>query len=367
MVISCTNRMELRRLGGILVGTIIKPLLLAFVIVLVGTPFVKKIACKFKAFDEPDARKVHLKAMPRLGGLAICLGFWCSMLLTQEMTRGLYGLLVGGFLITFVGIIDDIKGVTPRMKLFVQVIAACVVISAGVKVEFVTHPFEGVVFLGYISYPLTLLWIIGVTNAINLIDGLDGLAAGVSAIAAITLGVVTFMETSQQVAMIAFILAASAMGFLKYNFYPAKIFMGDTGSLFLGFNLAAISILGFAKSATVVSIFLPIVILGIPILDTLFAIVRRFLGKKPIFGADKGHLHHRLLGLGLSHKDTVLAIYGISIFLGFSAVIMARLTTAQGMLIMVIVILGFFIGADKLGILKKDNVREQRKEGKTFS
>jgi UDP-GlcNAc:undecaprenyl-phosphate GlcNAc-1-phosphate transferase len=330
---------------------IISSLLLAFGVVFLGTPLVKKLAYKIKALDQPAERKVHNKPMPRLGGLAICLGFWLTVLLTTEMTSGLYGLLVGGLLITLVGIIDDIKGVTARQKLVVQIVAASIVIYAGVRVDFITHPVKGVISLGYWSYPLTLLWIIGITNAVNLIDGLDGLAAGVSAIAAVTLGVIAYLETSQQAAMLALILAASIFGFLKYNFHPAQIFMGDTGSLFLGFNLSVLAIIGLTKSATIISLFLPVVILGIPIIDTLFAIMRRYFGGRPIFSADKEHLHHRLLRLGLSHEHTVLAMYGVSVVLSFSAIIMALVTTAQGMLIMVALILGLCIGAEKLGIL----------------
>lgn len=334
-------------MGTPLIGSLI----MAFVLVFLGTPLVKKLAYKIKAMDEPTDRKVHSEPMPRLGGLAIFLGFWVTVYLTTEMTRELYGLLAGGLLITIVGIIDDIRGVTAKQKLAVQIMAAGIVMFAGVHIEFITHPLKDVIFLGYWCYPLTLLWIIGITNAVNLIDGLDGLAAGVSAIAAVTLGIIAYLETSAQAAIVAFILAASILGFLRYNFHPAQIFMGDTGSLFLGFNLSVLAIISLTKSATVISLFLPVVILGIPIVDTLFAIVRRYFGGKPIFSADKGHLHHRLLRLGLSHQHTVLAMYTVSIFLSISAIIMALVTTAQGMLIMVALILSFYLGANKLGLL----------------
>lgn len=345
-------------------------LMLAFLLVLLGTPLVKRLAFKVNALDEPEARKVHTQMMPRLGGLAICLGFWVTVLLTQEMSRQLYALLAGGMLITLVGIIDDIKGVTPKTKLLVQVLAAVLVMVAGVKVDFITHPFtthalNEVIQLQYLAYPVTLLWIIGITNAVNLIDGLDGLAAGVSAIAAITLGVVAYLETSsQQAAVLAFLLAASILGFLRYNFHPAQIFMGDTGSLFLGFNLSVIAIIGMTKSTTVISLLLPVVILGIPIADTLFAIIRRYVGGKPIFGADKGHLHHRLLKLGLTHKGTVLSIYGLSAVLGLSAIVMALVTTAQGMLMMMALILGFSIIAEKLGLLRNRAEQQQARARK---
>lgn len=357
--------MSVGRGGKIVPKGIFGPLLLAFGLVFLGTPWVKKLAYKIKALDQPSQRKIHYYPMPRLGGLAICLGFWLTIFLTMEMNPGLYALLGGGLLITLVGIIDDLKGVTPRQKLVVQIVAALLVIFAGIRVEFITHPFKGIISLGYWSYPLTLLWIIGITNAVNLIDGLDGLAAGVSAIAALTLGIIAYWETSPQAAMLAFILAASIFGFLKYNFHPAQIFMGDTGSLFLGFNLSILAIIGLTKSATIISLFLPVVVLGVPILDTLYAIVRRYFGGKPIFSADKEHLHHRLLSLGLSHEHTVLAMYGVSVVLSLTAIIMALVTTAQGMLIMVALILGLCIGVEKLGLLqgrKKEASQTQEKK-----
>lgn len=334
---------------------IVGPLAIVFLIVFLGTPLVKKLAVKVNAIDKPEARKVHVEVMPRLGGLAICLGFWAGVLLTQPLTGEILGLLGGGFLICLVGVWDDIKGVSPKVKLLVQILAACLALAMGIRVEFMTHPLQGVISLGVFSYPLTVLWIIGVTNAVNLIDGLDGLAAGVSAIAALTIGFVSFLEAEgfARVGMLAFLLAAAILGFLKYNFHPARIFMGDTGSLFLGFNLSVLAIMGLTKSATVVSLFLPVIILGIPILDTTLAIFRRFHNGKPIFSPDKEHLHHRLLDLGLSHRRTVLVIYGVSLLLGVSAVLMSILTTAQGMLIMLAVTGGVFFAADRLGLLRK--------------
>lgn len=328
------------------------PLLIALFLVLLLTPLVKTLAVRANALDRPEDRKVHQKAMPSLGGLAICLGFWLTVLLTQELTQEIIGLLVGGLMICALGLWDDLKGVPPRVKLLAQVGAACTVVAWGIKVDFVTHPLAGVIYLGYLSYPLTILWIIGLTNAVNLIDGLDGLAAGVSAIAAFTLGVVTLLEGNQVEAALAFILAGSALGFLRYNFHPAQIFMGDTGSMFLGFNLSALAIIGLTKSATVVSLFMPIVILGIPIMDTFFAILRRFVQGKPIFSPDKEHLHHRLLEMGLTHRHTVMAIYLVSLILGLTAILMAMVTTAQGMLIMVVVSLGIFVGARKVGVFR---------------
>ena len=343
------------------------PLFLSFLLVLIGTPFVRRFAIKHRVIDRPQERKVHKKSMPRLGGLAICFGFWVAVLATQPLTREIYGLLAGGMLICLVGIWDDFRGVSPRIKLLFQVLAAGIVIAMGVRVDFMTNPVGGEFSLYYLTYPVTVLWIIGVTNAVNLIDGLDGLAAGVSAIAGVTLGIVSVLEGFSQVGMLAFILAAAALGFLKYNFYPAKIFMGDTGSLFLGYNLSVIAILGLTKSTTVISLFLPVVILGIPIIDTMLAIVRRFYCRKPIFCADKEHLHHRLLAIGLSHQRTVLTIYGVSMFLGFSAVLMALVTTAQGMLIMVFSTLGVFFAADRVGVLRNIKLNKPARVDRTIN
>jgi len=348
------------------------PLLLAFMVTFLGTPLIKRLALRIKAVDKPDPRKIHNRTMPRLGGLAICLGLWAAMLLTQDLSREIIGILLGGLVIVALGIVDDIKGVSPRFKLAGQVLAAVVAMAFGVRVEFLTNPIEGVISLevlgfGFLSYLLTVFWIIGVTNAINLIDGLDGLAAGVSAIAAVTLGIVAYLEGQVAAAVMSFILAASSAGFLRYNFHPAQLFMGDTGSLFLGFNLASIAIIGLTKGATVVSVLLPIVILGIPIADTFFAIIRRYSNGKPIFGADKDHIHHRLLALGLSHRNTVLVIYGVSVILGLSAIVTSLVTTPQGFVIMLVTILGSLFVADKIGLLRsKDFKLKVRNESKSY-
>lgn len=345
------------------------PLVLAFLVAFLGTPLVRKLAIKVKAIDRPDPRKVHHGIMPRLGGLAICLGFWLAILLTQELSREIIGLLLGGILIVALGILDDTRGLSPRIKLLGQVLAATVALAWGIRVEFLTSPIAGMIDLqifgvDFLSYVITVVWIIGVTNAVNLIDGLDGLAAGVSAIAAVTLGIVSILEGNQGTAGLAFILAASTLGFLKYNFHPAQLFMGDTGSLFLGYNLATIAIIGLTKSATIISLFLPVVILGIPIADTFFAIIRRYFSGKPIFSPDKDHLHHRLLALGLSHKHTVLAIYGVSAVLGASAVLTAMVTTPQGVIIMLITTVGVFLAADKVGVLRVEDFKIKHQQDK---
>jgi UDP-GlcNAc:undecaprenyl-phosphate GlcNAc-1-phosphate transferase len=325
-------------------------LLIALVVVYVSTPLVKRLAFRFRALDDPDERKVHNRLMPRLGGLAIYLGFTMAVLLTQPLTNTIWGLLLGGTLIMLLGVIDDIKGLSPRTKLAGQVVAAIILVASGIRVSFLTNPFEGMLLLESLAIPVTLLWIIGITNAVNLIDGLDGLAAGTAGIAAVTMAVVTFLEGLTSVAVLALILGAALLGFLRYNFYPAQIFMGDSGSMFLGFNLAALAILGLTKGTTVISLFIPIVILGIPIMDTLFAIVRRFFNRKPIFHPDKQHLHHCLLNMGLSHWQTVVAIYLVNVCLGISAVLLTQLTTDQSVVMLIGLSIAMLTAANKIGV-----------------
>lgn len=333
--------------------------LLAFGSALLVTPLVRKWAFKCGALDRPDQRKVHKRIMPRLGGLAIYISFVIAVMLTRDITPQVAGLLVGGSLIVLLGIIDDTRGLSPRMKLAGQVAAALAIVHFGLKVEFLTNPFSSdePITLGLLSIPVTVLWIVAVTNAVNLIDGLDGLAGGTSCIATLTLAAVVWIESTASggsqgqwdAIILALILAAAILGFLRHNFYPARIFLGDSGSMYLGFNVAALSIMGLAKSATFISVIIPVVILGIPLLDTVFAIVRRYHGHKPIFQPDKEHLHHRLLQLGLSHRQAVLCIYGVNIILGLSAIALTLITPKQAALFLVILSTAILLVANKIG------------------
>ena len=336
------------------------PLAAAFLATWLLTPSVKKIAILINAVDHPNGRKIHTTVMPRMGGLSIFIGFWASIFLSRNMTGEMWGFFAGSIFIITIGIWDDIKGVSPRLKLLFQILAACCATGAGIQVSFVTNIFlGGVISVGWIGYPLTVLWIVGVTNALNLVDGLDGLAAGISAIAAVTIGIIAWMQGLPEMGTLALILAASIAAFLRYNFYPAKIFLGDTGSLFLGYTLSVLAIIGLTKTVTVISLFLPVVVLGLPILDTAFAIIRRCLSHKPIFSPDKGHIHHRLMAIGLSHRTTVFTIYGFSIVLGASAVLMSILTTAQGMLVMGLVMGVVFFAANRVGVLSRKPIVSQ--------
>jgi len=328
--------------------------LIALVTALVATPFAIYMARKLNVVDVPNERKVHTSATPRMGGVAIYGAFVLGALALGIYTRPVAALLIAGSLVMLVGWVDDVRGISPKVKLIGQVIASLVLIKGGFYVQFITNPFTdgGLISLGIFTIPVTILWLTGISNAVNLIDGLDGLSAGVSAIAALTMTIVCFVQGQVQTAALAAVLAAAAFGFLRYNFHPARTFMGDCGSLFLGFILGALAIMGLSKGATIISIFIPLIIMGIPIFDTFFAIIRRIFLRKPIFEADKGHLHHSLLSLGLSHRQTVLAIYGISALMGLAAVLLALLTTAQAAVLLLVIIIGTFAGAEKLGVLR---------------
>ncbi len=338
--------------------------MLAFLIAigaaLVVTPGVILFAAKTGAMDAPDARKVHKKPIPRIGGIGIYIAFMAGMLvvmsmnvLTEEVSHELIGLLFGGSLIVLLGIIDDYKNLPAKVKLVGQIIAATVlVVVFDVRIDFITDPFGDYLFLEFMAIPATIFWIVGLTNTVNLIDGLDGLAAGVSTIACITIFLVALQQDIMLVAVLTAALGGAAMGFLYYNFNPARIFMGDSGSMFLGYMLAGISIIGAVKCAATIALIVPILALGLPILDTAFAIVRRYRGGVPIFKPDKGHLHHRLLDLGFTQRQAVLLMYVISALLGLSAVALTEVSPQFAILIVGLVVAAVLFGAKKIGILR---------------
>lgn len=284
--------------------------------------YVKKIAEKIGAMDIPDERKVHSKPIPRLGGLGIFIGFLFGYMLIGKQSIEMNSILIGSFIIMLFGVIDDISPLSAKVKMVGQICAALVVIFYGNITLSSATLFGLSLDFGWLSYPLTLIFIVSCINIINLIDGLDGLSGGTCAIFYATIAIISFMKGSTHTlgVSLAFIMLGCTLGFLYHNFYPAKIFSGDSGSMFQGFMIAVISLLGF-KTTTLISLFVPILILGIPILDTLFAIIRRIINRKPIYLPDKAHLHHQLLNLGLSHKNTVLAIYGMNILFAVASII----------------------------------------------
>ncbi|WP_432775404.1 MraY family glycosyltransferase [Brevibacillus gelatini] len=341
-------------------STLILGFLTSLIVSFIATPYVKKLAEKIGAVDAPNQRKVHTRIMPRMGGLAIYLGYLAAFFLfvPYASMSEMLGIFIGSTIVMAVGMLDDKYQLSPKWKLIGQLIAtAIVVIPFGLKIGVVNLPYSGSIdfssgWLFWLAIPLTMFWIVGVTNAVNLIDGLDGLSAGVSAIAAGTMGVMALLMDDYKVATYCFVLLGAILGFLYFNFHPARLFMGDTGSLFLGFNLAALSIMGF-KEALFVSFIIPIVVLGVPLWDTFFAIVRRIVNKKPISSPDKGHLHHCLLNMGLSHRSTVLTIYSISIFFGTMAILLTKTTKWTTIIVMVVLLIAIHLGTEIVGLVSR--------------
>lgn len=298
----------------------------AFAITLVTTPFAKWLSAKVGAIDYPKDRGVHKKPMPRMGGVAIVLGFLVTVLMVYFFDRSMspkqfVGFIVGAGIIAVLGMIDDMKDLPAKLKFCVQIVAALIVIFSGTQIQIVLWPVTAT--LQKLSIPITLVWIVGVTNAVNLIDGLDGLAAGVTGIAALSLMVLCIMTGTTTAVVLTAALAGACLGFLPRNFNPAEIFMGDTGSTFLGFVLAVTSILGVFKGYALLALVVSIFCIGLPIFDTIFAMLRRMAKHQPIMQADRGHLHHKLIDHGFSQKKAVLIMYAISIFLGLLAIFIA--------------------------------------------
>jgi len=292
----------------------------AFGISLFLTPWVSKLAFLIGAVDKPSKRKVHTKLMPRLGGLAVFAGFMAIAVIFYGFDLRVMGIMAGGTIVLLLGVLDDKFDLPAKYKLLGQVLAASLVVASGTVIRFVNNPFDGYIGLGFFAIPLTILWIVGITNALNLIDGLDGLASGISLIALTTFAFMAFQTGQITVAMLTLALAGAVLGFLKYNFHPASIFLGDSGAMFLGFMIASLAVMGLLKSVTAFTFIPPVLVLAVPIFDTAFAMIRRFVTGKPIMVADKGHLHHRLLAFGLSHKQVVLVIYALAICASLLAV-----------------------------------------------
>lgn len=332
------------------------PLIVAVFISFSTTPLVRKLAFKVGAVDIPkDNRRVHKEPMPTMGGLAIYLSVMVTAIIFLPIDKTLLSIIVGGTLIIISGIIDDISIMSAKLKLVFQITAAMVLIWGGVRIDTITNPFSStnvVLNLGYLSIPITIFWIVGIINTLNLIDGLDGLSAGVAMISSLSLMFVAGKFGLTSIIIISATVAGACLGFLPYNFNPAKIFMGDTGALFLGFMMAVISIEGVMKSVATIAIVVPIMILGVPIFDTTFAIFRRLLSGQSIISADKGHLHHRLLERGFSHKKTVLILYGISAFFGIFAVLVAKANSKQAVYLSIIMFIITLLFALKFGLFK---------------
>ncbi len=307
------------------------------------TPLVELFALKVGVVDVPSERKVHPEPTPMLGGIAIYLAFLLTLIWFVVIGRELAGILLGGTLMLILGIIDDIWDLSPKVKFLGQLLAASILLFYGIQIEFVGNPLGGLIYLGGWSIPLTLFWVVGLTNTVNFIDGLDGLAAGVCGIALLTLSFSAHQTGHIDIAFICLILAGSALGFLKHNFNPARIFMGDSGSMFLGFMLGAITVQGVMKSIVAIALLVPLVVMGVPIFDAAFAIFRRYKNKQPVTRADDGHIHHRLLRRGFSHRQTVVILY-LWCFMLSAAALALRFASSQVKIVVFVclAILSFF-------------------------
>ena len=330
-----------RNLDLPLIGVVAAALVVALVVALVSTPVVKNLAIRVKAVDVPkDGRRIHDHPIPRMGGLAIFLGFLLSVLLFLELTPQMRGMLLGAVIIVVLGIFDDIYSLPAMFKFVVQIVAALVAVLSGNVIEAVSNPnvFSSDLYweLGWLSIPVTVIWIVAITNAVNLIDGLDGLACGVSTISSMTLLVIAMSVGEVPIALMVAALCGGCLGFLPYNLNPAKIFMGDTGSTFLGFVLAVISVQGLFKLYTIISFVVPFLMLGLPIFDTCFAFIRRIAHGQSPMHADRSHIHHRLIDMGLNQKQAVATLYVISAILGLSAVVLTTSGEGRAMLLFLV-------------------------------
>lgn len=324
-----------------IVGFVLLTLLLAAVVSFAITPLVKAFSVKVGAIDVPkDNRRMHDHPIPRLGGLAIFLGFMFAVLLMVPLNGPERGMLLGAVIIVVLGIFDDIYALPAKLKLVVQIVAALVAVLSGNRIQVLSNPnifSENPLWAlpSWLSIAMTVVWIVAITNAVNLIDGLDGLACGVSTISSATMLVIALLVSESDVAMIMGALVGACVGFLPYNFNPAKIFMGDTGATFLGYIMATMSVQGMFKMYTFISFVAPFLILGLPIFDVCFAVVRRLSKGQSPMQPDRSHIHHRLIDMGLSQKQAVGMLYVISAILGLTAVMLTTSGALKAMIFLV--------------------------------
>ena len=334
----------------------------ALAVAFASTPAVKMLAIKIKAVDVPkDNRRMHKIPIPRMGGLAIFSGFLLSSILFIPMSGQFRAILIGALILVVLGIVDDIVALDAKIKFVGQIAAALIPALSGVVIRGFGHPFaeNSYFYLGVLSIPVTVLWIVGITNAVNFIDGLDGLACGVSAIATVTMLIIAVLYSEVQIALMMAALAGACLGFLPYNMNPAKIFMGDTGSMFLGYILAVTSIQGLFKFYAVISFAVPFILLGLPIFDTGFAIIRRLLKGQSPLQADRGHVHHRLIDLGFDQKQSVAILYAFSALMGLTAVILARTNESRLIFLALAVLVCFFLAMTLMSVEKQRSKETQ--------
>lgn len=335
----------------LVVGYVIAAFVAAGVLSYLFTPHVKKFAHKVGAIDVPkDNRRMHKEPIPRLGGLAIFLAFLCAVLVFGSLNEQMLCVLLGAIIIVVLGIFDDIMALGAKFKFVIQIVAAAIPVCIGdlqIKLFTNLNPFsdEPYFHLGVFAIPITIIWIVGITNAVNLIDGLDGLAVGVSSIAAITVLAVALLTGDMMIAVTMGALAGACIGFMPYNLNPAKIFMGDTGALFLGYMLSTMSIMGLFKFYAVISFAVPFLILGLPIFDTATAIIRRVAAGRSPMSPDRGHVHHKLIDMGFNQKQSVAILYAISGTLGLTAVVLTSSGEVKAIFLLLAVLVATVVGA----------------------
>ncbi len=351
--------------------------LIALVVANVLTPGLRRFARRIGAIDYPGGRRINVRPMPRLGGIAIYVGFVAALLVAMFITRpivvthradiltiriplssstdqALLGILLGSTFLFAAGVWDDARGMKPAVKFALQVLAAAILIPFGLSTQFITHPLTGqTVGLGPLGPLFTIVWVVGVVNATNFIDGVDGLASGIAAIAGTTLLLSAMVKGDTVSLLLAACLIGSVLGFLRHNFNPARIIMGDSGSMFIGYVLGGISVMGLYKSYTALSLVVPLLALAVPIVDTAFAIVRRFRSGQPIYLPDRGHLHHRLLDRGLTQRQTVLILYLVSAFFGVGALAVAGVNRTASIITLLLIAAALYLGARRMGLLER--------------
>ncbi|WP_017187202.1 glycosyltransferase family 4 protein [Alkalibacillus haloalkaliphilus] len=325
--------------------------IVALITALIMTPIVRRIAIKYRIVDCPDERKMHTEDKPYLGGIAIFSGVMVAYIMFWPDHEHQLAIIVGAFIMLLTGFFDDLFNLRPVYKLAGQGLAAMIIVSSGLLIEKINIPLFGEIELNNLSIIVTIIWILAVSNAINLIDGLDGLAAGVTSIALSAILVMSFIEGNFAAAFLAIILLGSNLGFLYYNFNPAKIYMGDSGSLFLGYMVAIISMLGLFKNVALFSFIIPLMVVAVPIVDTLFTIVRRLKNGESIMTADRKHIHHQLIDAGLSHRAAVLVIYLFSGLFGALAIMFGYSPLGASILIAFLAFLLIHIIAEIVGLV----------------
>ena len=348
------------------IGAVAAALFAAAVVAFITTPVVRSLAFKIGAVDVPrDNRRMHNHPIPRMGGLAIFFGFILSALIFIPLTPPLRGMLLGAVIIVILGIFDDIYALPAMPKFLIQILAALIAVLMGNRIDILSNPniFSSDPYwvLGWLSIPISVIWIVGITNAVNLIDGLDGLAVGVATISSLTMLVIAMLVSENVVALMMAALAGGCIGFMPYNLNPAKIFMGDTGSTFLGFVLATVSIQGLFKFYTIISFAVPFLMLGLPLFDTCFAILRRLAKGQSPMAPDRSHVHHRLIDMGFNQKQAVAILYVISAILGLSAVVLTTSGALKAMVLLCALCLAGLISG-KIFLSHNENHQEKTKE-----